>query len=57
MCGVRFTLRNEDAYGQDFDTSKQGPFVYLLISEQILQEIQGFRINPSYRPDHSMSLD
>ena len=40
-----------------FDTSKQGPFDYLLISEQILQEIQGFRINPSYRPDHSMSLD
>ena len=36
-----------------FNASEQGHLNYFLISDQILPEIQGIKIDPSYRSDHS----
>ena len=36
-----------------FNTTKQVRLNYYLISELILPEIQGIKIDPSYRSDHS----
>ena len=37
-----------------FNTAKQGRLDYLLISEELLPEIYGIKIHPSYRSDHSV---
>ena len=37
-----------------FNTTKQGRLDYFLISEELLPEIPGIKLHPSYRSDHSI---
>ena len=37
-----------------FNTAKQGRLDYLWIPEELLPEIHGIKIHPSYRSDHSI---